>query len=263
MESRPNLILGLCAGYGLAGAEVLVRSFRRNVASAALHLLVKDIGADLAAFLAAEGVGTTDCAPFLELTAELGINIYSSRHFLLRRFLRRHTGHARVMLTDVRDVLFQSDPFRLPFPSEVVFAAEDKRIQDCATNSSWIRHAYGEEILDAVRTQAVTCAGTVFGSHAGVLRYLDLMCAQVRRRPQEDGDQGLHNVLAWGLRPAGMAVDLADSIVATLDGTPAERVAFRDGLVFVDGRVPAVVHQWDRQDALRGPVMQTWRRPAG
>ncbi len=259
MSQRPNLILGLCAGYTGRAAEVFVRSARRNAPSAAMHMFTKDVSPDLLDLLRDHDITSTDCGIAIDMGAELGFNIYSARHFVLRHFLRRNPQYGKVLLSDVRDVVVQHDPFALPLPGDVLFAAESKSIRDSATNASWIRKSYGPDVLAILERNPVTCAGTVLGRYTGILRYLDLMCEQVKKHPDQETDQGLHNYIAWGLAPVGMAVDLTDSVVSTLDGMPADRVAFKDGHILIDGKAKALVHQWDRQDELRGPVMRTWQ----
>jgi len=256
--SRPNLILGICVGYTAEAAEIFIRSWRRNVPSAALHMFVKDIAPDLAALLRDNDVQTTDCAMALDVAADLGFNIYSARQFVLRRFLQRNPCHGKVLLSDVRDVVLQGDPFAESFAGDVLFAAEDKKIEDCRINSAWISQAYGQDVLRVLRSRTVTCAGTVLGSYIGILRYLDLMCAELKSHPKQETDQGIHNFIAWGLSPIGMAVDLSNGVVATLDQIDAERVTFEDGMVRLDGHAPPIVHQWDRQDHLRGPLLRAW-----
>jgi hypothetical protein len=113
----------------------------------------------------------------------------------------------------------------------------------------WVRAVAGEAVLREIGHCPVSCAGTTIGSTAGIRAYLDQMCAlfdQMRFDQARNVDQGVHNVLVSRIRPEWGALDTEDRIVGTVGCTSADRVAIVQGAILVDGRRPAVVHQWDR-----------------
>ena len=59
------------------------------------------------------------------------MNYLCSRFCSYLDFLTRHAGrYAHVMLSDLRDVVFQSDPFAQPLPADIVYAQERRLIGD-------------------------------------------------------------------------------------------------------------------------------------
>ena len=57
------------------------------------------------------------------------IHLYNLRHFLYRDYLEKH-GHTfrNVMITDVRDVVFQRDPFEFEIDDRIQVAMESRAI---------------------------------------------------------------------------------------------------------------------------------------
>lgn len=159
-----------------------------------------------------------------------------------------------VMLTDLRDVFFQRDPFAEP-PTRLELYLEDDsaRIGDEAFNTRWIRNLYGEAELARLEGQQISCAGTLIGTYASVLAYLGQMVGEVvwRRRPLGSHDQGIHNgLLRRGRFPGATVVPNGSGRVLTLGKMGAYEVAPDGTVLNADGSVPAVLHQWDRHASL-------------
>lgn len=140
-----NLILGLCTNYGLDDVKVFMQSWKNNVKSARLALFTANLKPSLIAFAEAEGIELLDPLPQLEL----GFHPFIARFFMFRSLLGLRSGaYDQVMLTDVRDVLFQSDPFAVPRRKPVTLALEHQSIvSEPNYNARWLREVYGEELL--------------------------------------------------------------------------------------------------------------------
>lgn len=159
-----------------------------------------------------------------------------------------------VLLTDLRDVYFQRDPFAEPVDElEVYLEDESIRIGEEAFNTRWIRDLYGGAEVERLRGSLVSCSGTVVGTRDGVVAYLDEMSREIvrYRRPMGSHDQGVHNVLLRsGRLPRATVAPNGHGRVLTVGAMAAyERAA--DGTVLnADGSVPAILHQWDRHAEL-------------
>ncbi len=135
--------------------------------------------------------------------AELACTPVDARFLHYQRFLEAH-HYRRVLLTDVRDVLFQSDPFS-QFPrSGLAVGIEARRhtIASEPTNRSWVRLAYGQRILDQIGGNPVSCAGVTYGDADSISMYLDLMVGEIvtfQHGPPGEVDQteAVHNFLLW------------------------------------------------------------------
>lgn len=194
------------------------------------------------------------------------------------RFVRYHAflcahRYARVLLTDVRDVLFQSDPFRW-LPPKGLAVSDETATYTVATephNAEWIARAYGREMLDRIGGNRVSCVGVTYGDAEAILRYLRLFLDELLSlRPSAAGiggaDTAIHNVLVGTgrLEPVHHLAPLA-SPVATLNGMPIGDVRL-DGagrLLNRDGSEPSVLHQYDRIPGIREQLLESLASPPG
>lgn len=182
-----------------------------------------------------------------------GLQTLRYAHYL--RYLRERAPAADlVMIADLRDVVFQRDPFEEPVDGLEVYLEDDSvRVGHDAFNTRWLRDLLGSAGAERLRGARVSCSGTVVGTREAMLAYLHAMTAEGtrRRRPMGPHDQALHNILLYGGRlPAVRAVPNGFGRVLTLGKMTAVEVD-RDGRVLnADGSLPAVVHQWDRHAEL-------------
>lgn len=115
-------------------------------------------------------------------------------------YLRQNAGRFRYVLwTDIRDLIFQSDPF-LWFeqnlaPNKIVVAGLGHAIKDCAYNDPWVRAASLREYSAVRPLEAVAC-GT-FGGEAEMMLTLlmDIYAGCLNANHSWATDQGMLNVL--------------------------------------------------------------------
>ena len=160
---------------------------------------------------------------------------------------------AIVMISDLRDVVFQRDPFAEPVDGlELYLESSSETIGEKGWTTEWLLDLYGDRFVDARRGHVVSCSGTVIGTRAAMLAYLSEMQAAIiwRRRPMGHHDQGVHNWLIQSKRvPYATLVRNEYGRVITLGTMGSPRI--EEGVVLnADGSVPAVVHQWDRHPEL-------------
>ncbi len=156
----------------------------------------------------------------------------------------------QVFITDLRDVLFQRDPFDPPLGG-LELALEEPRVTIATEpwTRAWMQDVYGAREVAALGAEVVSCSGTTIGRREDMLRYLSAMSQEIEGRwiPFGSHDQAVHNHL---LRHGRLGeVTLAQNgrgRVLTMAGM--SRVE-RDGegrVLNADGTVPAVLHQYDR-----------------
>lgn len=177
----------------------------------------------------------------------------ASRYFMYDAYISRSDRtYERVMLADVRDVIFQDDPFREPAAAELEVFQEfgSVSIAQETFNRRWIETLFGQSELDNIGHRPIICSGVTLGTMAGIRQYLMVMKDHLRQHHEPNGyDQGLHNYLIYnGLIPdvaingfghgAVIHVGIADRDSLILDD--ARRI------VDQDGRVVPTVHQYDR-----------------
>jgi hypothetical protein len=249
-----DLILGLAAGYHYGDVLPFLRSLEMSGFEGRCVLFVSDTTRDL------DRIGKLG-AELIPLTrpdrlAHLPYN--ALRYFLYLDFLREADASVgRVLLSDVRDVVFQRDPFAFPWPAGLNCALEDQRMTlgACPHNSHWIRTHLGGDALDAVREAPISCSGTTVGDREAVVRYLEILTA--RLLPFNGGkrmagyDQGVHNVLIRTGALGAPALHGNDGPILTLGYTRGEPATDDDGRVLNQSGEPAfIVHQYDRKPGL-------------
>eukprot|EP01037_Dinobryon_pediforme_P002662 gene2662-2701_t len=219
------------------------------------------VGAQLCLFTSA-----MDSA-FYEAASRLGIRLenaepyltskfhpQNSRFFMYRDFLEANREqYDRVMLSDIRDVFFQADPFNTYFNHEVCFSLEDTLISSDSVNTNWLRDIYGDELAAEIMHNPVSCSGTTIGSIDAMIRYVHEMCIQIGETEYDyrfPNDQGMHNYIAWKLRPGYVTLDWKDVVVQTVGCTGQNSIWIEHGMALVDGRFAPVIHQWDRHPRL-------------
>ena len=250
-----NLVLTIGAGYADRTFERYLASLRRTGCNArvaiavpqsevrgSLEELCRRYGAELAAYPA------TDLIPV------------SVRFLVFAELLRALYDSIRdgwVLHTDLRDVVFQNDPFAHPACSEagLLFALEDGTIGECPFNTEWLRSGFGSAVLQSLARSPITCAGTTLGRTESFREYVNRMNSLIFERSVEGAiravrnDQGVHNYLFHCQALADLGVRGLDNSSGLFFTLGLSREYFVDDRAIIrtrEGVTPAVVHQIDR-----------------
>ncbi|MEW5774593.1 MAG: hypothetical protein AB1916_13825 [Thermodesulfobacteriota bacterium] len=260
--SADCLILGMAAGYHFGDLRPFVASLAASGFSGRCVLLVSAATRGLE-HLAAFGVTAVRFAPPPGLE-HLPAN--ALRYFLYLEYLRREKrAFRRILLTDVRDVAFQADPFSFPWPEGLSLALEygGRTVGACPYTSRWVRQHLGGAVLDKLAGKPVSCSGTTVGSYAAVLDYVVKMIALLLpftpAAHMAGYDQGVHNqLLHSGVIPDATVYDSAGPIL-TLGWRKDPPAVAGNGDILNDAGLPAaIVHQYDRHPALLRAVRKRW-----
>ena len=134
-----------------------------------------------------------------------------------------------ILLSDVRDVVVQSNPFEMArdvAPGKIIFSMEDSRVTlgACPFNSQWILELYGEDMLEDMADHRISCSGVTLGPLAEMLRYVRTMRhftkqvlennARSTKNIRKGSDQGIHNCVVHGFcrDKTGDFVDSGDDV---------------------------------------------------
>ncbi len=189
----------------------------------------------------------------------------SYRWILIQQYLESlRQPYLWVFFVDVRDTVFQHDPFQhvaASPPGLYAFReAGSLHIDDCTWNSGWVRACFGDAGLARVGGNFISCSGTTMAAWANAVQYAALLTATLADNPscERNGvDQGMHNYFLYTNQLADSHVVLNEvGWVATVQSMPVVKRS-RDGQVVNNlGQPVAVVHQWDRNLML----VKTYRR---
>ena len=195
-----------------------------------------------------------------------------ARFVRYRRFLSRHP-YARILLTDVRDVVFQNDPFA-HLPAGGLAVSDETASYTLATephNAEWIFRAYGPAVLGRIGANRVSCVGVTYGDAEAISHYLDSFVDELAALPPKaagigGADTAIHNVLVCSgrLNPVHHLDPLA-SPVATLNGIGDGEIRLgpTGRLLNLDGSEVSVVHQYDRVRGLADKLLKSLAPPPG
>lgn len=186
-------------------------------------------------------------------------HVQTARYLAYEDFLNEaHAELDRVLLCDVRDVVFRSDPFAHPHALLHPLCAflEDTTIGDSIFNKAWVQQAFGDAAFLAIAHEPVSCSGTTLGTVDAMRLYLAAMNAYAKAlhgkgQPITVGlDQGIHNVILHRDRLLASERVLSsnqDGLVFTMGYARHERGA--NGWPQPIGGTPAcIAHQFDRMN---------------
>jgi len=209
----------------------------------------------------------------IEQPKPLGLSTCQA-HLLIRRFFwirhlleRDILGEVdSVMLTDARDVVLQGDPFK-GCGNQLITGEEGETIGQSPMNQGWLRKAYSSALALELSDDQALCAGVLIGSKAQMLAYLNCFCHSTLAIMRRQGtallpnwDQGIHNKILRMDQPVNLICSPTDGLISTIGLVSPDRIQLNlEGQVVVDGKVPAVVHQYDRHPTLVKHLQQVYK----
>lgn len=247
-----RLVLGAAVGFRVDQVRVFVESLRAVGYRGDIVMLVGLFQPRLKAYLARHGVETMSSWSTRKLHGP--IHAYRFEKFA-RIAAARAARYDAVLISDVRDVVFQKHPFAgLDGPACRYFLeGADKTIAEEPTNYRWAKTFLSADEVARIAPCRITCCGVVIGGMAPMRDYLAIIARQLHDLPlalrREGGaDTVFHNRLAHLTREVEGVLVENNLHVATLglEGEDAYHVG-ADGLIHArDGALPAIVHQYDR-----------------
>lgn len=252
-----DLVLGYATGYDAAMIAPFVRSLRA-VFDGHVALVVDD-DPDIVDLLTDHDVDILhpDQSPGWEPHPVV------ARFADYARILERYSDVQDVLLTDVRDVIFQAEPFGPPPRRMEVFVEyENGSLGDHAFNMKHMAALVGDEMAAALAHKPCICVGTVIGPRQELLRFcrLLLMLAAIPRSEMGGAfgaDQAACN-LAIHLDLIHANILPNYKRVATVGMTDGDSLVWKDRILNPDGSTSAIVHQYDRHPHLADAVHERW-----
>ncbi len=189
----------------------------------------------------------------------LGLNMMRFSVWYL--YLTRHDARfQRVILSDVRDVVFQRNPFDFPLDDKLCAFLEDDSmtIGTGPHTGPLVLNRFGSDVYRQIESRPVACAGVTIGPTDAVLRYLRCMIDESTGL-LDYYNQGIHNVLLYrGAFDPVRVYRNEEGPVLTLGQVPPSSLRFdhNGNLVSAHGTVPNVLHQYDRHLGKNGIVLE-------
>lgn len=254
-----QLIMGAAYGYKTELLEPFMKSLRRNFQGDCV-IITHPLSPEELIFYEKYNIFTFE----LEQAIPNPKDIQVGRYDIYKAVLEDNFSDAdQILICDVRDVMFQDDPFKGSTGVELEFFEEPCLFKNCTANWPWVGGIYGKEGMAMVENRSVICSGTTMGTRAGIVSYIDTMITEIQRirdtgRPLYQGeDQPIHNYLIYtGVFNTFVLHKNGRGPITTVHHQ--QRLTFdRKGRLLNDDGTPTpVIHQWDRADACKS-VLET------
>lgn len=244
-----NLVLGASFGYSPNQIEVFVKSLRKHYSDPVM-LVVDSLSNGLEEFF--NNYNISSYIHPINLTNIRPIEIFSIRHRCYRSILEYNfLDCEKILISDVRDVLFQGNPFSHNINTKLEFFLEPKQIKDCDYNSKNIKKFFGEDTLSSIGSNLIACAGTTIGTRAGIINYLDEMLKELKQFLDTKNviaeDQAVHNYMIYTNRFNDYKLyETGRGPVSTLHHLREGIFNEKGEVININGTVVPIVHQWDR-----------------
>lgn len=202
--------------------------------------------------------------------AALNISSYPhvGRFFEYQKAIQLRPQAQKILLSDIRDVLFQAAPLESEIHG-VYVGMENPEICliDEDYNRAWIEDAYGDHILTQMQAAQISCSGVTYGDRKSMLAYIEVMINEFLNMPYEIMsnriyDQAMHNKLLFENRIADVNYcQPFQSNIVTLGLYAEQDIPVQDEKVLNhDGSVIPIVHQYDRHENLQQQLMECYSR---
>ena len=263
-----NLIVGAVCALRFGEIAPFIFSLRRCGYRGRLLLFVQDIDEKTREQLHMHGVLMQELeAP--EVVMAVPVNCL--RYFAYQQMLRDFPGEEGfAMLADVRDVVFQHNPFDFPVGDRLCCFLEPKglTIGSNIINAGWVAAAYGKAVLNEMANCPISCSGTTIGPLPRIREYVDQMVDGLRAISERipfimhvmgGVDQAVHNYLLHrGVFPKAKLFTNEEGPVLTMNYMRQNDLRVVDGqFLSEDGGAVHVLHQYDRDAATADYVLKT------
>ena len=192
----------------------------------------------------------------------------NARFFCYQQHLSELQDKPRyVLLADIRDVVFQTNPFEFPFQPGLSVASENTRRTIIRSRGAIKGMLQSVGLVETCRhlRRNIICAGTTVADYETMMKYLKLMTSGINKRfhfALWDGiDQGLHThfVHSRSLDPVHCYTNWNGPFL-TLDSEAIlpEHKNSEGFLCNQDGSIVPIVHQYDR---IKGLYRRNEARP--
>lgn len=255
-----RLVLGAAVGMSVEQVRIFVESLRLAGYTGPVVMLIGPADFKLAAYLRAQGVEPKR----VWFVRRLHGPIHAYRFELFARYLQQYgERYDEVLISDVRDVVFQAHPFNAMMSKDCHFFLEGaaKTIGNEPTNILYMQLFLAPAEVEAIAAHRISCCGVLLGGTQAIVAYLERMTARLRAVPlpvrrKIGADTAFHNLIAHVTREVPGVIVENNVLVATMGIEPAARyLVGADGRIRTrDGHLPAILHQYDRLEDIRAPV---------
>lgn len=273
-----NLIIGGCTNYGINQLKPWVLSVNEVMPDAHKVMCVGNASSETRDWLIKQNFELVDMP-------KVNIPVHVLRFFSIYEYLRINwKDYNLVITTDVKDVYFQTDPFKwlnyhnigVKDMHQIVAGSEGMLYKDEPWGNDNLMQCYGEHIHNIFKNNEIYNVGTLGGSAEYIKDLVFNIFTNATNRPIPIVDQAVYNVLiqtqpykditlftpqsaGWAVQ-AGTTVDPSKIDMFRPFLTESEPL-FEDGVVKTSkGKPFCIVHQYDRVPEWKKFVMNKYNQ---
>ena len=255
-----NIIIGLAFDYNVEKIQNFVLSFRQY-SNDIMLIISNNITEEFSNFLNDYNVRHIVYAPpeFDTISKqELSEVIMTVRWELPRNALETNfLDVENVILSDVKDVVFQDNPFNYLSGKDFDFSSEPETVGGCVEhNAVWIRNIYGDAVLDEIKDQQILCCGVIGGKRSAVIELCNMLLTESKNVHRYIDQASLNVLYGRGCFPNSKVHLTGEPFVATMHHSKTLTFDRQGYLLGDNGKRVAIVHQYDRCESMSIPFIK-------
>jgi hypothetical protein len=280
-----NLIIGIAANYDRFNISIFVESLRNTGCLDEVVLFETNFTEKCYDFCKKNNISTIKINseyPWF-VNKELSLNLrnidpttpypaHYIRFFLIEAFLKTSKKYNKIIISDVRDVFFQKNPFKTTIKNnelQCFLESEKVTISEEPINAAWVINGYTKRGLKEIKNECISCCGVIVGGTKAIIRYTKIMCNEFERLSNSkviigfDGvmEQAIHNYLLrkGNLDPVEIIED-DFGLVSTLSYfKPKNDIHLNsfNQITNSDKTVIPIVHQYDRFPDIEKKILKS------
>ena len=260
-RSKKNLVLGTAIGLGPDDVMNFVKSFREFNKADDVYLIT-NVSPNRGLVLLLKKYNVSILSSSFNTINRTNFNLNVHRFYKYLDFISENKDqYKNILITDVTDVVFQSNPFENDFKKEFIVFSEEyegEKIKDNSFNRRWVSITFGNSGLDKIGDMPIICAGTTIGSIKNITNYLKsmvmIMSEKIEINPgieSEGIDQGVHNYIARNntILFKNSEVKKCGDFIATI-GLVCQKdpdfIEIKEDYIETGKNKPCIVHQYNR-----------------
>ncbi|MDM5316175.1 hypothetical protein QUF49_09235 [Fictibacillus sp. b24] len=257
--SRKNLILAVVTDYDWDKMGVFFLSLEQTGYTGEVTLFIENINQETQEMIKKLNIAV-NLIPIQRVGLEYIFAINDYRYYLYYKFMvENESNYKDVLLTDIRDVFFQSDPFKEDWKRDsITVAKECCEISKEIYNTRWILTKFGYHIYNSLQNKTILCSGTTYGPSKQIIKYLKEMNAALFYNGYFSlSDQAVHNYIVYSekIKPVSFSDNKTGPIMTVaLEDENNLVINEKDQILLMNGKVASIVHQYDRKSSLANMI---------
>ena len=265
-----NLVIGTAIGYDTDDLKNFVLSFRAcNSHDDVIIFLDQESLYKSKEFLQIFNIQTQlfDSLKYIQAISST-VLAFNMRFIRSYELLYNTDEYKHILISDVRDVVFQSNPFE-NLPDEFLYLFSDDNylsIENNIYNNDWVLMNY-PEFYNRLKSLPIICCGTIMGSKNQIMNCLRCMHEELMKLSNKNipnmmlVDQAVLIFIAhmYPDHVLPRTIKINGDLVGTIGincttefvlNRPRDLVRFDMGKVYINDLCPAIIHQYDRSPFL-------------